>query len=110
MNGMDVPYEIEALLNREGISQAVLAQRASVSQPTISRARRRIPLRRSKQYERLCIYIRNELKTIALPGTARDALAEIWDGSPAHDDALAGLIRASSELWRTDGEEGTDEQ
>lgn len=107
---MDVPYEIEALLSREGISQAVLAQRASVSQPTISRARRRVPLRRSKQYEKLCSYIRDELKTVALPGTARDALAEIWDGSSAHAEALAGLIRASSKLWRTGSEKGIDEQ
>jgi hypothetical protein len=107
---MDVPSEIEALLRREGISQTVLAQRALVSQPTISRARRRIPLRRSKQYEKLCIYIRKELEALALPGTARNALAEIWDGSPAHAEALAGLIRASNELWRPGGEEDIDEQ
>lgn len=102
---MDVSYEIETLLRREGISQAVLAQRASVSQSTVSRARSRVPLRRSKQYERLCSYIHKELETIMLPGTARDALAEIWDGSPAHAEALAVLIRASGELWRASSEE-----
>lgn len=107
---MDVPHEIEALLRREGISQTVLAQRVSVSQPTISRARRRVPARRSKQYEKLCNFIHKELETIALPETARDALAEIWDGSPAHAEALAGLIRASGELWRAGSEEGIDEQ
>ena len=107
---MDVPHEIEALLSREGISQAVLAQRASVSQPTISRARRRVPVRRSKQYGKLCSYIRKEWQTIALPETARDALADIWDGSPAHAEALAGLIRASGELWRASSEEDIDEQ
>jgi transcriptional regulator with XRE-family HTH domain len=107
---MDVPYEIEALLRREGISQAALAKRASVSQPTVSRAKRRVPVRRSKGYEKLCSYIQQELKAIVLPGTARDALAEIWDGSPAHDEALAGLIMASGELRRANSEEGIDGQ
>jgi hypothetical protein len=76
-----------------------------VSQPTVSRAMRKAPERRSKSHARLCSYIRKEVDEIPLPAPARDALAEIWDGSPAHAEALATLIRAAGDLRRTDGTE-----
>lgn len=100
---MDVRTELAVLLKRKGITQAELAKRAGVSQPTVSRARRRVPARNSDGYARLCNYIQQELDEIALPGAARDALAEIWDGSPAHAEALAALIRAAGDLSRTGG-------
>jgi transcriptional regulator with XRE-family HTH domain len=105
MNEMDVSAQLEALLAREGITQSELARRADVSQPTVSRARRRAPERNSQSYARLCNYIQKELDRVALPGPARDALAEIWDGSPAHAEALATLIRAAGDLSRTEGTE-----
>lgn len=98
---MDIPTEIEALLRRKGIPQSVLAKYAGVSQPTVSRAMRRIPTRRSQEYARLCRYIHQELNEVALPSAARDALAEIWDGSPAHAEALTALIKVAGELSRT---------
>lgn len=102
---MDVRTELTNLLRRKGITQAELAKRAGVSQPTVSRARQHVPVRNSNEYARLCSYIRQELDDIALPGAARDALAEIWDGSPAHDEALAALLRAAGDLSGTGGAE-----
>jgi transcriptional regulator with XRE-family HTH domain len=102
---MDVAKELKALLSRQGLTQAELARRANVSQPTVSRAMKRVPERRSKSYARLCSYIRKEVDEIPLPAPARDALAEIWDGSPAHAEALATLIRAAGDLSRTGGTE-----
>jgi len=102
---MDVPSELETLLRRDGITQSELAARAGVSQPTVSRAKRRVPVRISDGYGRLCSYIRQELNETSLPPQARDALAEIWDGSPTHDAALAALIRAIVDLSRSDGTE-----
>lgn len=107
MNGMDVSAEVDSFLRREGITQSELARRAGVSQPTVSRAKRRVPKRNSKSHARLCNYIHEELDKIPLPGPARDALAEIWDGSPAHAEALANLIRAAGDLSRTEGTEDT---
>ena len=102
---MDVARELNALLSRQGISQAELARRADVSQSTVSRALRNAPERKSTSYARLCGYIRKEVDQIPLPASARDAFAEIWDGSPAHAEALAKLIRAAGELSRTGGTE-----
>jgi transcriptional regulator with XRE-family HTH domain len=102
---MDVAKELKALLGRQGLTQAELARRANVSQPTVSRAMKRAPERRSKSYARLCNYIRQEVDEIPLPAPARDALSEIWDGSPAHAEALATLIRAAGNLSRTGGTE-----
>lgn len=105
MNEMDVPSELETLLRRDGITQAELAERAGVSQPTVSRAKRRVPVRISVGYGRLCNYIREELDETSLPPQASDALTEIWDGSPTHDAALAALIKAAVGLSRSEGTE-----
>ncbi len=97
---MDVPAELESLLKHKGITQSELAERAGVSQPTVSRARRRVPGRNSRSYRQLCSYIRKELNEISLPNPACDAVVEIWDGSPEHAEALATLIRAAGNLSR----------
>lgn len=100
---MDVARELNALLSRQGISQAELADRAEVSQSTVSRALRSVPARRSRSYAQLCSYILQQKDEIHLPVPARDALAEIWDGSPAHAEALATLLRAAGDLSRVAG-------
>lgn len=105
MNQMDVPSELKALLRRDGLTQSELAARAGVSQPMVSRAMRRVPVRFSVGYGRLCSYIRKELGETSLPPQACDALTEIWDGSPAHDAALAALIGAVVDLSRSEGTE-----
>lgn len=107
MNRMDVTNELKAHLDRQGITQAELARRANVSQPTVSRAMKKAPERKSKSYARLCSYIRQQVDEIPVPGPARDALAEIWDGSPAHAEALATLLRAAGDLSRIAGTKDT---
>jgi hypothetical protein len=62
-------------------------------------------MRKSESYKHLCTYIHRDTQEISLPGPAREALAEIWDGSPAHGEALARLIRAAGDLSRIEGTE-----
>lgn len=100
---MDVMEEIEVVLDRLGCTQTELAQLAGVSQATVSRARNRVPVRKSSQHRRLCSYIHEEIARIQRDNPAQDALERIWDGSQEHGEALAALIRAAGELSRTGG-------
>lgn len=98
---MDVPRTLAALLQREGLTQTALAERAHVSQASVSRALRRVPTRNSPEYARLCSYIQIVQDGAARPREATDALTEIWDGSSAHDQALATLIQAVGGVTRS---------
>ena len=106
MDRTDIGVAITALLEREGISQKVLAQRAEVDQATVSRALRRRPARHTAAYARLCNYMQYAApKLSAIPTPVVDAVRETWDGSAEHAAALAKLIRASRELWPSLGQE-----
>jgi transcriptional regulator with XRE-family HTH domain len=101
---MDLRMAIADLLEREGISQKVLAERAGIHQATVSRALRRQPQRKTVAYAKLCKYMQEDATTtISFSNPVMDALRDTWDGSDEHAAALARLIVASSELWPTLG-------
>jgi transcriptional regulator with XRE-family HTH domain len=93
-----VSAAINALLTQERISQATLASRAGVSQPTVSRAARGLALGPGPAKTRLLAYLRDQGVTVG-DGAILSAVNEIWDGSEAHAAALAHLVRASRALW-----------
>jgi transcriptional regulator with XRE-family HTH domain len=106
MNQMELQDAIADLLDREGISQKVLAERAGVDQATVSRALKRRPLRRTAAYARLCVCMQQPRSaTEASADPVLDAVRETWDGSQEHAAALAKLVLASRELWPTLGKE-----
>jgi transcriptional regulator with XRE-family HTH domain len=103
---MDLKRAITHLLAAEGISQQELAQRAKVSQATVSRAAQRRPKRQSASYARLCSYMQQySVDAAAAVEPVLEAIRETWDGSEEHANALAKLILASGELWPTLGKE-----
>lgn len=98
----DMSATITALLARRGITQGDLAREANVSQATVSRAISGKAIRGGRARARLFIYIHS---LPPAPQRAIDAVQQVWDGSGAHEDALAQLIRASGELWPKLGKE-----
>ncbi len=107
MQRMDLGRVITDLLRSEGITQQELANRAGVSQATVSRALARRGVRHGPARTRLFVYMQEHTaKRRSESGDpVGDALAEAWDGSQEHAHALAKLILASRELWPTLGEE-----
>jgi transcriptional regulator with XRE-family HTH domain len=102
---MDLGSTLVALMQRDGISQVQVAKLAGVSQATVSRTIRRVPLRNGPARALLVKFMHTRAAEAPAAGEAVDAINEIWDGSGEHAAALATLIRASSELWPRLGEE-----
>jgi transcriptional regulator with XRE-family HTH domain len=94
---------ISAYRERQGITQKKLAELADVSQSTVSRAERSLPIRNGRARSRLFTYMQRVHPTTGGAEAALTAVRETWDGSEAHAEALATLIRASLELWRREG-------
>jgi hypothetical protein len=91
---------VRMYLDRERISQGELATRAQVSQSTVSRALAREPERHSLAHARLIEFIHQQPGIPKpAPTTVAAAVEDVWDGSEAHEQALASLIVASAELW-----------
>jgi transcriptional regulator with XRE-family HTH domain len=89
---------VTSVLREQGLSQRQLAERAGVSQATVSRAKSQLPLRPGYARGRLIAYLRRQGQLPSLEAIFT-AVDEIWDGSEAHADALAQLLLASRELW-----------
>lgn len=85
------------------LTQAQLAQHAGVSQSAVSRilAGQR-GQRQGRARRRLMALVHGEGEGMS---PALTAVSEIWDGSDAHAQALAALIRVSAELWPLLGRE-----
>jgi transcriptional regulator with XRE-family HTH domain len=92
----EVSATVRAYLARRKISQSSLAREANVSQATVSRALAGRGQRVGVAQARLFTYIHS---SPSKPQRAIDAVQQVWDGSTAHEDALAVLIRASGDLW-----------
>jgi len=84
-------------MRREGLDQAALADAAGVSQPTVSRALSRTPLRQGAAYRKLLAYIAARTGG-PQPEIARGkrrvtaAFERIWDGSDVHAAVVAQII------------------
>lgn len=94
---------ISAYRTREGITQKELGERAGVSQATVSRAERAEPIRNGQARSRLFTFMQGVQPPAGDLEPALTAMQETWDGSEAHAEALATLIRASRELWPGQG-------
>ena len=97
-------------MRERNLSQAQLGQEARVSQSSVSRALREKALKSGSARRRLSIYIQSHQRE--LPGRMAEAFRDVWDGTDAHEAALARLIQASAELWprlKEDADHGADE-
>lgn len=91
-----------------GLTQEQVAISIGASQSQVSRILRGHGLRSSRLFDELCNYAENlSQKT---PGDAIrsnqeliDALADTWDGTPAHSKALAAVIRSLAVLGSPQG-------
>jgi transcriptional regulator with XRE-family HTH domain len=95
----DLPEAVAAYLKRAGISQVELANRARVSQATVSRAQSGPPGQHGRAQAQLFRYIQSQLSEETLPPTLTAAVSSAWDRTEEHAEALAALISASRQLW-----------
>lgn len=100
--------QIIASLRLDPRSDAEIARKSGVSQPTVWRLRNGAQprLRFSEQFNKLCIfYGLTELKPgrrdSSLESDLKDAIMAIWDGSDAHARALIKVIRSLKGLAAT---------
>jgi len=100
----DPSLRAEALLIAEkaralGLSQAQIALAVNASQSQVSRVLSGTARRRSKLFDRVCKYVLSRARPAATvpaskhPGLSA-ALADVWDGSDEHAEALALVIRS----------------
>lgn len=80
-----------------GLTQQEIAAALGLEQSQVSRLLAGKLARRTTAFDRLCRYLRvphNARSIPALPEELREAVMATWDGSHAHADALATVIRA----------------
>lgn len=86
---------------KEGLSQSQLAEKANVSQSTVSRTLLGAAQRHGAARKKLFTYVKNESKgnrTETGAGLVLKAFEEIWDGSDNHAAAVARVIDAMDGL------------
>lgn len=102
-------FNAEALLAAKrakdlGLTQAEIASTLSVSQSQVSRVLSGKSARHSKVLNRLCNYVFSLTSTRQPdPQTSEElmsAVAEVWDGTSEHAQALALVIRSLGSLNR----------
>lgn len=96
-------------MRRKHLSQGDVAERAHISQATVSRALRGEVERQSDARTRLFNYIQEELKVEMISeGKTKviEAFESIWDGSEAHATAIANIIKACDGLIPVKSEGG----
>jgi transcriptional regulator with XRE-family HTH domain len=92
-------------MEREGYSQASLAKAANVSQPTISRALREVPIRHGSARERLFKYTGiSDPNIVSTKAESLERLVaafeRIWAQSDVHADAIARIVDALADAVR----------
>lgn len=100
----DPSLRAEALLIAEkakalGLSQEQIALAVDASQSQVSRVLSGTAKRRSKLFDRVCKYVLSQAKPVATTSAGRHpalsaALADVWDGTEEHAEALALVIRS----------------
>jgi transcriptional regulator with XRE-family HTH domain len=93
----DLSLILKKIMGMHGLSQMSLAQRAGVSQSTVSRALKGLPLRYGRARSKLISYAVSDLKSEKITDGAEqivDAFQRIWDGSEAHAAAVVKVIEA----------------
>lgn len=93
--------QIESYMDEHGLTQMALARLTGIPQPTLSRALR-APRRITNTHRRLCKYANIPLKedspSLAASERLRQTIADVWDGTDRHADALIRLLRAASDV------------
>ena len=96
--------QIETYMAENKLTQIELSRLTGIPQPTLSRALR-TPRRLTETHRRLCKYADIPLKATAPTPIAserlRQTIADVWDGTDRHADALIRLLRAASEIAST---------
>lgn len=106
MNPHDYKIQARSIalrLKSAGISQSEVGVALGISQSQASRLLSGNVKRYEKLFERLCIYASSRLHGVPHARVQENtaliaALAEVWDGTPAHAIALATVIRSLSAL------------
>ena len=91
---------------RLGLSQERISQAIEASQSQVSRVLSGMGKRRSRLFEQVCKYVHSQDERAGKVSAAKNpalsaALDEVWDGTEAHADALALVIRSLGALQRT---------
>jgi len=91
--------ELAAALGRANLSQSSVANALGVSQSQISRVLSGHASMRSKLAQDLCSYVFSMLlndvgSRVQSNADLMSAIAQVWDGTPAHARALATVIRS----------------
>jgi transcriptional regulator with XRE-family HTH domain len=100
----DPSLRAEALLIAErakalGLSQEQIASAVDASQSQVSRVLSGAGKRRSRLFDRVCKYVFSQAKPATTASASKHpalsaALADVWDGSEEHAEALALVIRS----------------
>lgn len=83
-----------------GLTQSAIAAHLQASQSQISRIFAGTSKRRSKLFEAVCKYVFSDLpgntsaRRVEDVQSLYEVLDSVWDGSPEHAEALAGVIRS----------------
>lgn len=89
-----------------GLTQVVIAEGLGVSQSQVSRVLAGHISRRSDLLEKICMYVDDLAGKVGADQVRGNdilinAIADIWDGTTAHAEALAAVIRSLGALPRT---------
>jgi transcriptional regulator with XRE-family HTH domain len=90
-----------------GLTQAAIADAVGASQSQVSRVLSGMSRRRSRLFDSVCKYVFSAEDAAAFGRAPQDsdqlmrALGEVWDGSDAHAEALALVIRSLGALGST---------
>ena len=94
---------LRARVKALGLTQNDLASGTGLSQSQVSRLLDGKSYRSSKGFDRLCKYVQSYAPSISQRRILKQAdlmsaLGELWDGTPAHAEALATVLRSLKAL------------
>lgn len=90
---------LRARVKALGLTQNELANGTGLSQSQVSRLLDGKSNRSSKGFDRLCKYVQSYTPSISQRRILKQAdlmsaMAEVWDGTPTHAEALATVLRS----------------